>query len=364
MGAASLRVAQAEEAFARALSARLPTTRVRVHRSGAVHAWTSVGELVFGARSGFARVGEVEVAHRGPLALAASEVARRLDAPDLGARCAALRSSVPEPLPDAGLLDASTCRRVFAHPTEIGHHREGALLAPWTSAYAAHYGLPLRLKATPSQPSVAFPDLRLAQSLFLRAPAAFTEWARGRAYLQDLGMDVGPSGYVDVVPTPAEFRRRVRALGLPEPLRPTFAPDPALVIPPARWLAHLRRRRLPIHLRAEWKYRLGAPAREVMHRVYAPWRVKWHTHFHAFGHDMSLHGLALHRLPAAALEALLERAGRARGRGVRAAADFFETTLTRRCVELWREVDEPEAFADAFERVFPELERALETACG
>ncbi|HJL04172.1 MAG TPA: hypothetical protein RMH85_18060 [Polyangiaceae bacterium LLY-WYZ-15_(1-7)] len=249
---------------------------------------------------------------------------------------------------------------------------EGALLAPWVDAFAAHYGRPLGLwwpeRGEAGRPSLAFPDVAPEQSVFLRAPAVFANDARGRAYLADLGYGVDAGGKIAIVPLPADFARRRAALGQRGGFDARLVPAPVALFSGRRWLRDLAGGVLPINLYGRRAYALTRRPRALSTRLHPTFVRKWHTHFHALGHDMSLHALGWHRIGVAAREALLAEARRTLGLGLRArraaarAAIFFEERLTRTCAELWMELDAPDAFEARFDAALPTLLAALRDA--
>ncbi|HJK90484.1 MAG TPA: hypothetical protein RMH26_07055, partial [Polyangiaceae bacterium LLY-WYZ-15_(1-7)] len=218
------------------------------------------------------------------------------------------------------------------------------------------------------RPSLAFPDVAPEQSVFLRAPAVFANDARGRAYLADLGYGVDAGGKIAIVPLPADFARRRAALGQRGGFDARLVPAPVALFSGRRWLRDLAGGVLPINLYGRRAYALTRRPRALSTRLHPTFVRKWHTHFHALGHDMSLHALGWHRIGVAAREALLAEARRTLGLGLRArraaarAAIFFEERLTRTCAELWMELDAPDAFEARFDAALPTLLAALRDA--
>ena len=223
---------------------------------------------------------------------------------------------------------------------------EARLLRPLGRAYREHYGVGPRLvRLGPGPASVAFPDVVPDQSLFMAVAKELSADLRLRAYLADLGYRA-EGDRVRVVPTPAALARRQRALGIErEGFGARLARAWTPVLGPRFWLANLAEGRFPINLRSDRAHRWTAPARNLSRRLHKELATMWHTHFHAFPHDMSLHVLGMHRLTpgrTAELRRLAGAGARARPFGARRFADFFEGHLTRSCVSAWSGLEHPD----------------------
>lgn len=244
------------------------------------------------------------------------------------------------------------------HLHELGD--EAPLLAPLAHAYREHYGESIALVRWQSgPPSLLFPDVAPDQSLFLHGSQHLDRDVRFTAYLRDLGYGMA-DGKLRLVPTPAGFVARRRAMGLEargfEP-RLILARTP--VLSSRTWLRSLGEGVFPINLRGELAYRLTRPAREVGRRLHDELATMWHTHFHALGHDMSLHVFGMHRLEARHTRELTDRAAKAaralRPRTAVTVARFVEGDLTRHCVRVWNDIDRPEAFESRVDVGLPSL---------
>ncbi len=244
------------------------------------------------------------------------------------------------------------------HLHELG--AEAELIAPLAHAYREHYGESIALVRWRSgPPSLLFPDVAPDQSLFLHGSQHLDRDVRFTAYLRDLGYGMA-DGKLRLVPTPAGFVARRQAMGLEargfEP-RLILARTP--VLSSRTWLRSLGEGVFPINLRGELAYRLTRPAREVGRRLHEELATMWHTHFHALGHDMSLHVFGMHRLEPRHTRELTERASQAaralRPRTAVTVARFVEEDLTRHCVRVWNDIDRPEAFESRVDAGLPSL---------
>ena len=244
------------------------------------------------------------------------------------------------------------------HLHELGG--EASLLAPLAHAYREHYGESISLVRWRSgPPSLLFPDVVPEQSLFLHGSEHLARDARFAAYLHDLGYGM-IEGKLRLVPTPAGFADRRRTMGLDgrgfEP-RLMLARSP--VLSSRTWLRSLGEGIFPINLRGRLAYRLTRPAREVGRRLHPEVATMWHTHFHALGHDMSLHVFGMHRLEQRHTRELIARAAKAarapRPRSAVTVAGFFEGDLTRHCVQVWNRIDRPDAFELQVDEGLPDV---------
>lgn len=263
----------------------------------------------------------------------------------------AIRSEPPQPTP----LTASNAKALLGDGT----------LAATVDAFARHYGAPLETVSLPGDdvPSVRFPAVVRDQELLMFAPAPFREDARMRAYLSDLGFAIDADHRVSTVPLPASFERRRRRLGALGGLEPELVRLRWPIFSPRGWLRRLSRGVIPVNIDGRLGRALGAASRRLP--VPGATRAYLHNHFHALGHDVGMHALAMHRVPTSQMSELrrLARAALRRGRA-EGAARFFEERLTRACVDAWADVRRPEAFAARFERDFAALRRELAREAG
>ena len=238
---------------------------------------------------------------------------------------------------------------------------EGAQLAPAFEAFSSHYGVPVGSLCLPGDPapSIAYPHVT-DQEVLLYAPPPFREDAHMAAYLEDLGFAVDRHHRVFAVPLPSVFLRRLGHLAAGGGLRPELRRLRATLFSASDWLMEIAAGVFPINVDGTVSRLLGRFGRRfALHRSQ---QEKLHTHFHALGHDMGIHTLAMHRVPAPRMRELRRLASvalRRGGRAPREAADFFENDLTRACAETWSEVDRPAAFEACFEDRFFELSAAL-----
>jgi hypothetical protein len=233
------------------------------------------------------------------------------------------------------------------HLHELGE--EGPLLEPLAQAYREHYGESIALVRWPSgPPSLLFPDVVPRQSLFLHGSSHLARDVRFTAYLRDLGYGMR-GGKLRLVPTPAAFVARREALGLAERgFEPRLRWARSPVLSSRVWLRSIGEGVFPINLRGALAYRLTRPTRELGRRLHREVATMWHTHFHALGHDMSLHVFGMHRLAPRHTRRLTEGAAdAARSLDPRrpvTVAGYFEGDLTRHCVQVWNRIRTPEAF--------------------
>ena len=262
-----------------------------------------------------------------------------------------------------GLRSATALRPPEELPLEDHLHELGAeapLLEPLALAYREHYGESVALVRWPSgPPSLLFPDVVPEQSIFLQGSSHLERDVRFAAYLRDLGYGM-VEGKLRLVPTPAAFVARREALGLDEHgLRPRLVRARSPALSPRVWLRSLGRGVFPINVRGALAYRLTRPARELGRRIHRELATLWNSHFHALGHDMSLHVFSMHRLERRHTRPLTERAHRATRaldpRRVLSVAGYVEGDLTRHCTRVWNDIDTPEAFEFQVDADFPAL---------
>ncbi len=260
-------------------------------------------------------------------------------------RAVAPRSAHREP------LDGAAARRLLG--------AEGALLADTVDAFARCYGAPLEAVWLEGDeaPSVGFPPVVTDQEVLMYAPPPFRQDAHTIAYLEDLGFAVDARDRVFAVPVPSAFARRRARLGVDGGLAPELRVLRGALYSPRAWLGEIARGVFPMNVHGGVARLLASVSRGPM---LASHRRKLHNHFHALGHDMGMHALAMHRVPRARMAELrrLARVALARGRA-KPAASFFEERLTRACVETWARTARPEAFEARFDEGFEPLRAEL-----
>ncbi|MCB9595965.1 MAG: hypothetical protein H6719_24810 [Sandaracinaceae bacterium] len=284
---------------------------------------------------------------------------------------AAARAALEARLDDARVADAVTRLR-----DEVGPQRprrepltaprarallgeDGARLADTVDAFARYYGQPLEAVWLDGDdtPSVGYPPVVTDQELLMYAPPPFRQDAHMVAYVEDLGFAVDPRDRVFAVPVPSVFERRRARLGVEGGLRPELQVLRATLYSPRAWLTQIARGVFPMNVHGRLSRGLAAARRLPLHRSQ---RAKLNNHFHALGHDMGIHTLAMHRVPWRRMAELrrLARVALSRGRA-RAAASFFEERLTRACVDTWAEATAPADFEPRFASAFPALRAEL-----
>lgn len=286
----------------------------------------------------------------------------------------ALREALDAPLRADAVADAVGVLRAEVAPAAprraplearwLGE--DGPLLAPWIAAYRRAYGVGLEAVWLDGDdtPSVGFTAGLDDQAVLLHAPPPFREDARMIAYLEDLGFAVDGRDRVSVVPLPRVFLRRFSLLEAASEGRartPALVPElrraRAKVFAPRTWLYAVAGGALPINVHSTISRLLAVARRAPLPRGVT---ASMDDHLHAIGHDVGVHALALHRVPARRMGALrrLARVALARGRAT-SAASFFEERLTRACTELWAEIGRPEDFEARYEAVHDALAAEL-----
>jgi len=244
------------------------------------------------------------------------------------------------------------------HLHELGS--EASLLEPLAHEYREHYGESIALVRWRSgPPSLLFPDVVPEQSLFLNGSQHLDRDVRFAAYLRDLGYGMA-GGKLRLVPTPAAFVARRRAMGLEgRGFEPRLIQARTPVLSSRAWLRSIGEGVFPINLRGELAYLLTRPVREAGRRLHPEIATMWHTHFHALGHDMSLHVFGMHRLEERHTRTLTAQATKAartlRPRAAVTVARFVEGDLTRHCVNVWNAIDRPDAFEGEVDEGLPTL---------
>ncbi|MEZ4335584.1 MAG: hypothetical protein R3B82_03060 [Sandaracinaceae bacterium] len=262
-----------------------------------------------------------------------------------------LRRAVAPQAPRREPLDGARARALLG--------AEGALLADTIDAFARAYGAPLEAVWLEGDdtPSIGFPPVVTDQEVLMYAPPPFRQDAHTVAYVEDLGFAVDARDRVHVVPVPSAFARRRRRLGVDGGLRPELRVLFGALYSPRAWLASIARGVFPMNVHGGVAGTLARASRLPLTRSH---RQKVNNHFHALGHDMGMHALAMHRVPSARMAELrrLARVALRRGRA-RPAASFFEERLTRACVETWARTARPEDFEARFDERYPALRAEL-----
>ncbi len=243
------------------------------------------------------------------------------------------------------------------------------LLAQWAQLVADRTGHaprwwrqddpgPALLLSVPQLPQ----ELRSDLHLLLRLGEGLGDGAVLPMWVAALGFGVDAAGLLDTVPTPASFCALVQqTLGRP----PAFAP----VLQPNNWFVAWERPWL--HAMCQGQALINVP-RPAIGRAIGPqlWRLGARAlpgvrgALHALsvvpGHDLTLHCLPQHRIPAADVEKLCGpiRAALSRCPGPAAPdslARFFENDLTRHCQSIWRECHSAADFDVVWQQRWPEI---------
>ncbi|MEM9194262.1 MAG: hypothetical protein AAGF12_34115 [Myxococcota bacterium] len=244
---------------------------------------------------------------------------------------------------------------------------EEHVLAPFLDAYRAFFRVPIALRwvlgpdRRPVAVSLAFPRLS-RHDTFLSAPRKFRDDGRFADAFGCLGFLTDEDYDVRTVPTPRSYRILSRLYGFgASGYRPELHPRRTPFVPARTWYREVLGGRFLLNVGTPAFYRVGRPG--LVARI--PWAPPvsgfWDGHLHQLAHDLGMHVLLTHRIPARVVRRLGNLA-RVHGVG-RAAAQsygmFFEEDLTHHARETWAEVDSPAAFGGAFEARLPTLEQAL-----
>lgn len=176
---------------------------------------------------------------------------------------------------------------------------------------------------------------------------------RMRRYFAGLGCSFDDEGVPRTVPTANTYAQALRGREGVATIRPRMIAGVGASMRPIHWGVLVRRGSLPVTVAPSWAVELHRRVRDVELLANIPCDVGMTVH------DMGLHALALHAVPAAAWDELVRLAfDRVRARplsllagpwGVLARlAAFFEGPVTTRCWQAWRDADEPEQFERAF----------------
>lgn len=185
---------------------------------------------------------------------------------------------------------------------------------------------------------------------------------RMRRYFGGLGCVFDAQAVIRTVPTPATYHKAVPA-GFAR-VRPTMVRGLTASVPPVVWGALVGRNVLPVSVAPRWAVELHRRIRGVGLLAQIPCDVGMLVH------DIGLHALALHAVPAEAWDELVAMAvDRVRARpasvlrGRRGVlgrlGTFFEGSVTTHCWHTWHAVDEPEDFATEFASHFQMLREEL-----
>jgi hypothetical protein len=187
---------------------------------------------------------------------------------------------------------------------------------------------------------------------------------RMRRYFARLGCSFDDEGVPRTVPTASTYARALAGREGVATIRPRMIAGVSASMRPIHWGVLVRRGLLPVTVAPSWAVELHRRVRDVELLANIPCDVGMTVH------DMGLHALALHAVPAAAWDELVRRAlelVRARPLSLLAGpwgvlarlAAFFEGPVTTRCWEAWRDVDEPEQFEREFAAHFEALRDQL-----
>jgi hypothetical protein len=286
---------------------------------------------------------------------------------------AAARSWVVEP-PSLAHLAEAVAAEVRCEPASLVGDPDRALLLRDFDAYERLYGVRpgvfvvhVQGEAVPGV-SVHYPAARNGRVPNSAAvyPAArrVAHRRRMRRYFGHLGCSFDVQGCPRTVPTPTTYARALAGRGGLARVRPKMIAGVSASLRPVHWGVLVRRSLLPVSVAPPWSVEIHRRIRDVELLANIPCDVGMLVH------DMGLHALALHAVPAEAWDELLRRAFervRARPWSVLAGpfgllarlASFFEGPVTTHCWKAWQEADEPEDFERCFAPHFDALRDEL-----
>ncbi|PRQ04984.1 hypothetical protein [Enhygromyxa salina] len=309
---------------------------------------------------------------------------RRPTSSELGfAACAALAAPLGASLGDAprrwtleapsiGELAPSILAEVSSEPATLDTEPDRALLLRDFDHYERLYGVRpqvrrVHVSAEPAAGvSVHYPAARNGRvpnsAAVYVASTRISHRRRMRRYFAALGASFDVEGVPRTVPTASTYARALAGREGVATIRPRMIAGVGASMRPIHWGVLVRRGLLPITVAPTWAVELHRRTRDIQLLANIPCDVGMTVH------DMGLHALALHAVPARAWDELVELAfERVRARplsllagpwGVLARlAAFFEGPVTTRCWNAWRDADEPEQFERTFE---PQLEALRE----
>ena len=253
--------------------------------------------------------------------------------------------------PDAALLrrDFEHYERLYGARPQV---RQVSVLGRALPGISIHY--PAAQNGTVPNSAAVYPSpLRIAHRRHMRR------------YFGALGCVFDEQAYARTVPTPTTLARALRGREGLARVRPRVIAGVSASLLPVHWGTFVRRDLLPVSVAPSWAVAIHEQRRKIGPLAQIPCDVGMLVH------DMGLHALALHAVPAEAWDELAHVAiaqVRARphhlllGRfGLLARlARFFEDSVTTACWRAWAEADEPEDFAEMFAPHHAELRRELD----
>ena len=184
-----------------------------------------------------------------------------------------------------------------------------------------------------------------------------------RRYLSQLGYGWSDAE-VDCVPTPSSFVKLADAMNIPLGFSPQLVPVfGRLNVKP--WVGYITRgsypATVPSHVRPLLAHRNRKRLLLAEKEQRGPLR-DFRGPATALVHDMGMHATATHRIPIDCAEQLRAVAKARLSESRKAAQDvavFFEGTLTRESLDMFRTLDRPEDFADMFRTRFDDFAAEL-----
>lgn len=188
-------------------------------------------------------------------------------------------------------------------------------------------------------------------------------------HLASLGFFVDDDGVVRTVPTPRSFDRLMSAAGLANRgYRAELVRTVSASMPTAEWLELVISGKFPINVASPVFHVLSQISSLLPFKALSRFRVET-ADIGLLVHDLGVHVLATHLLPADDVHAIgdrIRRAGRLEARALDRVGTFFEGDLTRYCQTLWRRARSPEEFDAAHQErradIFVQLEACLSGA--
>lgn len=266
------------------------------------------------------------------------------------------------------MWDGGAIRNEIVPISALGE--DAVLLAPTFAEVEYLYGEPCRIRRIPGPVEDAYS---------IEFPAALARWVEGRysyllkvhrmsypmrQYLAELGFGwVGDQ--TTCVPTVASFVKIAQHKGVLSGFCPEMIPMPSH-LSFRDWTGVVLDGRYPATVLSEKRRGL-----RLLSKVMAvPSKWGFHGPLHHFrapstalAHDVGQHAMATHRIPADCREELQEIAGtilQQEPAPAKHVALFFEGKLTRDCLDIFREIEQPSDFEAAYRKKHSEFVAALQ----
>lgn len=259
-----------------------------------------------------------------------------------------------------------------SEPTALDADPDHAILAHDFANYERLYGarpqaLAVRVLDQPAHGvSVFYPSPRNGRTPNSTAvyptPLRIAHRRRMRLYFGRMGYLFDEHTTLRTTPTPTTYARALAGRSDVAGIRPRMVAGVSASLRPVHWGMFVRRNILPVTVAPNYSVAIHQRIRDIGPTKNIPCDVG------AVTHDMGLHALAVHAIPEAAWQQILELAfARVLRRPLSVLAgpygvlwrlaQFFEGPLTTHGWKAWAEVDEPEDYARCFA---PHLDQLLD----